>query len=610
MDGSPGRGRGVRIANEVGRRIVAVPAAVALGAVGALAAERMGVPALVGSVGGAAAALLAVLALPSVPTRRSVLFLLAAGGLGVLRHAPGSSPHRSALLLVWAAASLVSLVLLERLGAESTPSASGGVPLVARRREVARFSVLLAVVAAMTVALGVPFAIDHLSRSVVAGREPVVGDAVRAPASLRTAEELDMTTRPRLSDRVVFTVDAERPDFWRGETFDAWDGNRWRRTDPRVFSLRRPSPTTVMVPALEPGAERGEDLRQTFRFESGFSDLVFAAPSARIIETDRYLRARADGSVFVAGLGANAFGEGAVYTVTSRRLASTETDLRQATGTDLPGRRAETYMSVPTATPARVARLAERVTAPAGNRYDKIRALEAWLGENTTYSIDAPTAPPGRDVVDDFLFRSRIGWCEQIASSLVVMARSVGIPARLATGFVPGTRDPLTGRFTVRERDAHAWAEIWFPGVGWQGFDPTASVPLAGEAGTDGSWLPSVRRSAPALVGVAAVTSAFAVAGVVLVRRARSRRARRATWASATRHRLDRIGRRIGRSRRPDETVREYADALVAALGRPEPADVAAVLDREAFGTSGATESERNAVDEVVASLEAVKGIP
>ena len=76
------------------------------------------------------------------------------------------------------------------------------------------------------------------------------------------------------------------------------------------------------------------------------------------------------------------------------------------------------------------------------------------------------------------------------------MARSVGIPARLATGFVPGHRDALTGQFVVRERDAHAWAEIYFPGVGWQPFDPTASVPLAGDATTSGSWLQAARHHA------------------------------------------------------------------------------------------------------------------
>ena len=137
----------------------------------------------------------------------------------------------------------------------------------------------------------------------------------------------------------------------------------------------------------------------------------------------------------------------------------------------------------------RVQILARQITASAPTTYDKVRAIEAWLGAHVKYSLNAPLAPRGVDVVDDFLFRSRVGWCEQVASSLVVMARSVGIPARLATGFVPGTRDALTGQFVVRERDAHAWAEIYFPGVGWQGFDPTASVPLAGDAHPSGSWL-------------------------------------------------------------------------------------------------------------------------
>src|SRR5260370_20637647 len=76
------------------------------------------------------------------------------------------------------------------------------------------------------------------------------------------------------------------------------------------------------------------------------------------------------------------------------------------------------------------------------------------------------------------------------------MARQVGSPARLATGFVPGKGDALTGQFVVRERDAHAWAEIYFPGIGWQPFDPTASVPLAGDATTSGSWIQTARHHA------------------------------------------------------------------------------------------------------------------
>ena len=62
------------------------------------------------------------------------------------------------------------------------------------------------------------------------------------------------------------------------------------------------------------------------------------------------------------------------------------------------------------------------------------------------------------------------------------MLRELGIPARLAVGYTPGERNPFTGLYEVKASDAHAWAEVYFPGIGWQGFDPTAKVPLAGES--------------------------------------------------------------------------------------------------------------------------------
>ena len=83
----------------------------------------------------------------------------------------------------------------------------------------------------------------------------------------------------------------------------------------------------------------------------------------------------------------------------------------------------------------------------------------------------------GVDAVDDFLFVSQRGFCEQIASALTVMLRSQGVPARLATGYLPGERDRVSGVWKVRASDAHAWVEVWFPETGWEAFDPTASVP-------------------------------------------------------------------------------------------------------------------------------------
>jgi len=206
--------------------------------------------------------------------------------------------------------------------------------------------------------------------------------------------------------------------------------------------------------------------------------VVFAAPSPVAVETDKELEAHPDGTATVYG----GFGKGATYTVTSRSVPVTAALLRAAGRVAIPALVLNHFAS-PAPTTARVNTLARQITASAPTTYDKIRAIEAWLGAHVKYSLNAPPSRPNVDVVDDFLFRTRIGWCEQVASSLVVMARSVGIPARLATGFVPGHRDPLSGQFVVRERDAHAWAEIYFAGVGWQPFDPTASVPLAGDAG-------------------------------------------------------------------------------------------------------------------------------
>src|SRR5690606_31305722 len=134
----------------------------------------------------------------------------------------------------------------------------------------------------------------------------------------------------------------------------------------------------------------------------------------------------------------------------------------------------------PPRTTERVRSLAEEVTAGATNDYDRIRAIEAWMDEHTEYSLDAPLSPSGVDVVDHFLFESRLGWCEQIASSLVVMARAVGVPARRAVGFAPGGGGDVGHRFVVRERGAPARREGWRPGTAWVAFDPTAAVRLAG----------------------------------------------------------------------------------------------------------------------------------
>jgi hypothetical protein len=339
-------------------------------------------------------------------------------------------------------------------------------------------------------------------------------------------------------------------------------------------------------------------MRQTFHIETGFSEVLFAAPSPVEVDAAHEIVGRRDGTALVRG----GLGHDAVYTVVSRSREATAADLHAADDATMPAEILDQYARRPVAS-ARVRALALEITDDAPTTYDKIRAIERWLGAHTEYSIDAPLPSAGSDdVVDEFLFVSRQGWCEQVASSLTVLARSVGIPARLATGFVPGEQDRLTGRFVVRERDAHAWTEIYFPGVGWQGFDPTASVPLAGEAPAARSWLETLReRGLQFGVGIAVLAWILVAApGVVGSIR---RRLRRRTWAARTLGRLERIGRRAGRSRDPAETPREYAAAVAARVGVPRLLDVGDAVDRDAFGRHGLDDEARVEIDEVLQAV-------
>jgi transglutaminase-like putative cysteine protease len=581
-------------------RLVAVPTAIALGSVGAIAASRAHLPLVLGAAAGAAAAMLGVFALPSLPTRRVVVVLLGLGGLGALRHASFTGDGTTPLLVLWALSTLVALLLVDRATTERLPRLDPAHPLERRGAEITRAAVAIAVIAAVVVVAFSPTITERLGRHVWPGLDPSISDALDAPSSLRATESLDMTQRPRISDRVVFRVNARRASFWRGQTFDLWNGHTWTQSDSRSVPIRSPDGSvTVARDTYDVGAFEGRSMRQTFHIESEYSNVVFAAPSLVTVQTDKVVEGHPDGTATVYG----GFGRGATYTVTSRSMPVTAKLLREASDKPVPADVLRKFAASPVTTD-RVNTLAAAITGPAPTTYDKILAIEEWLGDHVRYSLDAPLSPSDVDVVDDFLFRSRVGWCEQVASSLVVMARSAGIPARLATGFVPGRRDTLSGQFVVRERDAHAWAEVYFAGIGWQPFDPTASVPLAGEAPEGGSWLVVARQHGYEIGLLATVLVLLAVAAPELRARWLRRQARkRASWASRSLNRLERVGRRAGRARYPSETPREYASALAMYLRDERIRGVGETLDVEGFSSAGASESARESVDAVLSSL-------
>ena len=424
---------------------------------------------------------------------------------------------------------------------------------------------------------------------------------------------LDTSVRGGLGDEIVMRVRAPEPAFWRGQTFTRFDGRVWRVDETTTPIVDGPTieiePTVGSRPAPGVPVER---FVQTYHVEVDLPNVLFAASRPETVVFDGGVSARPD-----AALRADrTLTDGTIYTVVSQRAQVTpemlraQGDLAQRFGA-LDDVRADAllapFLELPASTTDRTIDLASRLAVP-GSTYDTIRAYEAWMGANTEYDLNAPVPPPGVDAVDDFLFGSQRGFCEQIASSLVVMLRSQGVPARLATGYIPGERDRVSGVWKVRASDAHAWVEVWFPETGWEAFDPTASVPLAGEAAptTVGGDLASAMLdtvvSRPVEIGLVFALGSGAVAALRALREMRRRR-RRGPWGLLHDRFVDLADDPVTTA---PAAARRIADSEWSdTVAEVDPNDVARRLDRVAFDPAHTpTDDDRRRVAADVATLE------
>lgn len=153
-------------------------------------------------------------------------------------------------------------------------------------------------------------------------------------------------------------------------------------------------------------------------------------------------------------------------------------DQLTAAGTEYPTWVTERYLQTGDTVTDRTVQLTQEIVGDETNPYLQAVLIEDWLRSNIVYdeSVDAP--PGDQDLVDYVLFDHRYGYCEHYAASMTVMLRSLGIPARVVVGYSPGEWDEVTSSFLYRQRNAHAWVEVHFPGYGWIPFEPTANRPL------------------------------------------------------------------------------------------------------------------------------------
>jgi len=277
-------------------------------------------------------------------------------------------------------------------------------------------------------------------------------------------------------DATVLTVEVlESPGlnmryYWRGRVYNAYEGGLWSASTTSRL-LFHSDQDNLGIPDA---AGRSEAL---FRVSSLFpTQSLIYAPSPTV-----WLDRAADvAAIRVAPNVYDAFSweartlvtEGSTYQIRAELLNPNVPQLRVA-GDAYPSWATEHYLGVPERYRAGLARLAEEITAGTENAYDKAVAITNYLRLHIEYSSAVPAAPEGQDPVMWVLFQAKKGFCNYYASAEVLLLRSIGIPARLAVGFARGELE--NGAYTVHRRDAHAWPEVYFPGIGWVEFEPTSS---------------------------------------------------------------------------------------------------------------------------------------
>ena len=147
--------------------------------------------------------------------------------------------------------------------------------------------------------------------------------------------------------------------------------------------------------------------------------------------------------------------------------------LREA-GEDYPQWVTAKYLQLPENFSPRIRQLAADITAQTETPYDKAVAITRYLRDNIEYKPTIEKTPRNKDTLEWILFEYKQGYCVYYATSEILMLRSLGIPARMAVGFAQGERS-AENTFTVRRFHSHAWPEVYFPGIGWVEFEPTAS---------------------------------------------------------------------------------------------------------------------------------------
>lgn len=296
------------------------------------------------------------------------------------------------------------------------------------------------------------------------------------------SEKVDLGVIGAIKEDPSIVMRVEFPDnetlatdrlYLRGAAYDLYTGRSWVNSFAHRRSLGQTAEGTFKVPKAmseRPGATQPAGLRQEILIEALDTSVLFGVPLVDSVTGDFP-------AVQTDGMG----GISLPYPPSTRfqyRAHSVPNHLleeeRLATSFSYPDPIRKHFLQLPTMS-TRVTELTRQITRQAKTPHQMAVAIKQHLRANYRYSLDIGTAAPVSPV-EDFLFSRKTGYCEHYATAMVMMLRAAGIPARLVTGFLAGEWNDFGNYYTVRQRDAHAWVEVYFPRSGWITFDPTPSV--------------------------------------------------------------------------------------------------------------------------------------
>lgn len=302
--------------------------------------------------------------------------------------------------------------------------------------------------------------------------------------------QINQNLRGEMKPKIVMRVRSQAEGFWRVLAFDRYTGKGWEISrNQQVVNVKRPTWSYQIFLSPPAIAGRTQEVVQTYTVVSELPNLIPALAYAKqlyfptpevAVDPEGGLRAP-------VGLS-----EDLTYTVISS-VPYRDRSLLQKASTKYPKNIRDYYLQVPPQIVNKVRQRTEEIlanynkeqvaksTKPLTSTYEKALYLAQYLKQRYTIPdnpLGLPFLEKDEDLVAAFLFKNQGGYPDHFSTVLTIMLRSIGIPARLVAGFSPGEFNPFTGLYVVRNTDAYAMTEVYFPRYGWFAFDPIPGHPL------------------------------------------------------------------------------------------------------------------------------------